>query len=147
MIRTFVARPTSTILAFVALVSAGCFVSAHKSGHDTGIVVATDGPVVAQPAPVIYVQEPPPPILVETIPVAPSVDFIWCEGHWHHSGAKYVWVPGRYERRRVGYAYASPRWARTDRGWGFYAGGWQEQPKASAPRTPSTRGERKDRAR
>ena len=47
-------------------------------------------------APRVYISLPPPPLVVETRPVAPGPHHVWVEGYHRWDGHAYVWVPGAY---------------------------------------------------
>ncbi|KAF1033481.1 MAG: hypothetical protein GAK37_00081 [Pseudomonas sp.] len=39
---------------------------------------------------------PPPPRVVEVIPVAPAPSYQWVRGHYEWHGGLWVWVPGHW---------------------------------------------------
>jgi hypothetical protein len=104
------------LLALCSLFISGCVVrerAVHRS----------------RPAPVavgeeMTVTEAPPPLIVETAPVAPGPGFVWIggcwvwhghwvweHGHWArppHAGA--VWVPHRYEYRNGVHVFIRGGW-------------------------------------
>lgn len=49
---------------------------------------------------------PPPPIRVETRPIAPGADFLWVDGYWYIVGGRYVWHSGYWSRP----PYAGAHW-------------------------------------
>jgi hypothetical protein len=61
------------------------------------------GCIVATPEPSGYVNteigvpSDPPPLLVETVPEAPGVGFVWVGGGWAWHN-HWVWEPGRWQR-------------------------------------------------
>jgi hypothetical protein len=61
---------------------------------------------------VVVVDEPPRP-RVERIPVAPSRDHVWVEGHWVRRGHGWEWEPGYYlVRPRPPVAWVPGHWER-----------------------------------
>lgn len=75
-------------------------------------------------APDVVVAEPPPPMRVEVMPVAPGPGYFWANGYWRWSGARHVWVAGRWEPYRPGYYWVSPYWARIGINYRFMGGHW-----------------------
>ena len=72
----------------------------------------------------VYVQEPPPALIVERRPPKPKPKAVWIGGHWRWAGRKYVWVRGHWERNPRG-AWISGRWERRPNGWVWVAGHWR----------------------
>jgi hypothetical protein len=80
--------------------------------------------VVATPR--IYVRVAPPPVVVETRPVAPGPNHIWIDGFHRWDGNAYVWAPGRWEARpRAHSVWVKGRWAHHARGWYWVDGRWR----------------------
>jgi len=44
----------------------------------------------------VYVSVAPPPLVVETVPVAPGPNQVWVPGFHRWDGHAYVWVKGHY---------------------------------------------------
>lgn len=81
-------------------------------------------PVVASPR--IYVSVPPPPLVVETRPPAPSTRHVWVEGYHRWDGHAYVWTPGTWRRApRAHAAWAPGHWVHGGRGWYWVGGRWR----------------------
>lgn len=79
-------------------------------------------------APRIYVRIPPPPVVIETAPVAPSPRHVWIGGYHRWDGRTYVWVPGRYvlaPRSRA--VWVPGHWVRHHRGWYWREGHWRHR--------------------
>jgi hypothetical protein len=75
---------------------------------------------------IVYVQQAPPPRLVEVIGAPPSRAHIWIEGHHEWRGRDYVWIPGRYEVVPRGYRqYEAGRWVHERAGWYWREGRWR----------------------
>lgn len=72
----------------------------------------------------VYVQKPPPVLIVERRPPKPNSKAVWIGGHWRWAGRKYVWVRGHWERNPRG-AWTSGRWERRPNGWVWVAGRWR----------------------
>ncbi len=83
--------------------------------------------VPATAAPVrVYVNVPPPPVVVESRGVAPGRNYVWIGGFHRWDGRAYGWVPGRWERRpRARAVWVPGRWARHHRGWYWVDGRWR----------------------
>ena len=77
-------------------------------------------------APRIYIRVPPPPIVVETRPVAPGPRHIWRGGYHRWDGSRYVWDPGSWVVAPRGRrAWVSGHWSRHRRGWYWVPGHWR----------------------
>jgi hypothetical protein len=75
---------------------------------------------------VVYVQQGPPPRVVEVIGVPPSRAHVWIEGHHEWRGRDYVWVPGRFEVIPQGFRRYEPgRWNHERAGWYWQEGRWR----------------------
>ena len=64
-------------------------VAMTPDAYASGVAPVTPG----APPDAFYVETDPPPVVDETIPVAPADDFVWVEGAWIWQGS-WVWVPG-----------------------------------------------------
>jgi hypothetical protein len=53
--------------------------------------------VAAHPGP--YVAVPPPPPIVEYVPVAPGPAYIWVQGGWVWHGRAHTWQRGHWAHR------------------------------------------------
>ena len=82
-------------------------------------------PAVAAPVRV-YVNVPPPPIVVEKRGPAPGRHHIWIGGHHRWDGTAYIWEPGRWEARPRARAHWAPgHWVKSRRGWYWVEGHWR----------------------
>lgn len=85
---------------------------------------------VAQPAPApapqtVVVQQAPPPVRLEVIPVSPGPEYVWTPGYWAWRGGVYVWVGGCYAHRpRPGVVWMGGHWARHGHGYVWMGGHW-----------------------
>src|SRR5262245_53517502 len=74
----------------------------------------------------VYVGVPPPPVIVETVPVLPSPRHVWIHGYHRWDGGAYVWVPGQYvvaPRPRA--VWVPGHWVEHGRGWYWREGYWR----------------------
>lgn len=86
-------------------------------------VVERPVPVAAAPASTsVYVEQPPPPEIVETLPPQPGPDFVWHPGHYVWNGAAYVWQGGRWVRRERPGVWVPAHWEHRAGGWVFVEG-------------------------
>ena len=105
-------RPVSTYRVLLSLGSALMF---------TGCIAT----VRARPG-VLYVQQAPPPRLVEVIGPPPSPNHIWIAGHHEWRGREYVWVAGRFEVIPPGFGrYEQGKWMHERAGWFWQEGRWR----------------------
>jgi len=96
------------VVAAIALLAAGCAVNPRPR------------------AGVVYVQQGPPPRVVEVIGPAPSRAHVWVPGHHEWRGGSYVWIAGRYEQPAAGFRRYEPgRWVHTRSGWYWTDGRWR----------------------
>jgi hypothetical protein len=61
-------------------------------------MINTPGIYGATPAPqanTVVVAQPPPPVPVETVVVAPGPDYVWIGGEWVWNG-QWIWVGGHW---------------------------------------------------
>jgi hypothetical protein len=90
---------------------------------------------VAQVAPTVVYEPPPPPaqvVEVETAPPAPIVEVrppgqrggVWIPGFWHWNGAHHVWIGGHWSAARVGMRWEPDHWVRSGRGYRLEHGRW-----------------------
>jgi hypothetical protein len=95
-------------LVGAAALSANAGVSFNFSFGLPAAVVVSQPVVVAQPVP------PPLPVVVETVPVCPSVDYVWVGGCWSYRPTGYVWTHGSWCQRSYhgdhGHFYGGHRW-------------------------------------
>jgi WXXGXW repeat (2 copies) len=94
-----------------------CLASAFAVG------CATHEVAVAAPVPEVVANSAPPPLQVEVVPVAPSVDHAWVRGHWHWNGAAWIWRAGHYEVRR-GFAWVAPTYVERGGSTVYVEGHW-----------------------
>ncbi len=74
----------------------------------------------------VLVTEAPPPVRVETRTVAPGPGYVWTNGYWRWTGARYEWVPGSWiVRPRTTAVWMEGHWERRPGGWVWVAGHWQ----------------------
>lgn len=82
----------------------------------------------AAPAPqaqTVYVSEPPPPPLVETVVYAPGPGCVWVAGDWEWHG-RWVWVSGRWiYPPRPGVVWVNATWVYGPRGYQRHPGHWR----------------------
>jgi hypothetical protein len=99
----------SLAIASLPLVLAGC-ASHHNTVYET-----------YQPAPaseVVYVSQPPPPVIVERRWAPPSPQHVWIPGHYVWNGGAYVWFGGYYEYPPHPHAVYHPaHWQHKSGGW------------------------------
>lgn len=72
---------------------------------------------------------PPPPAVVEAVPVAPGPDeeYMWHPGHWRWIDERYVWIPGHWAHRPYPQAiWVVPGWEHDHDSYRFHEGHWQE---------------------
>ncbi len=70
----------------------------------------------------------PPPLesRIELVPIAPSANHVWIDGHWGLGGSAYSWQPGQWVARPAPQAvYLPGRWERQRRRWVYVDGGWR----------------------
>ncbi len=96
---------TKTILLTAVV---GLAAVAANAGVHWNISVSLPFPVVVT-APVVVAMPPPPPpappVIVETVPPCPSVEFVWVPGGWSYRPTGYVWVQGNWCHRPAGYEH------------------------------------------
>jgi len=69
--------------------------------------------------------EPPPPLRVETVVVAPGPGYVWIGGEWVWRGG-WVWAPGYWCRPPAPHAvWIGGRWDRHPHGWHHRRGHWR----------------------
>src|ERR1022692_2268770 len=67
----------------------------------------------------------PPPVRVETRPIAPGPDFLWVDGYWYVVGGHYVWHSGYWSRP----PYGGARWVGPNQNGGkYFQGYWRGKP-------------------
>ena len=74
----------------------------------------------------VYIGLPPPPVIVETVPILPSPRHVWVPGYHRWDGRVYVWVPGQYvvaPRPRA--IWVPGHWVQHRRGWYWREGHWR----------------------
>jgi hypothetical protein len=77
-------------------------------------------------SPRIYVGVPPPPVVVETRPPAPSPRHVWIDGYHRWDGHGYVWTPGTWRRAPRAHAtWTAGHWVHGRRGWYWVGGRWR----------------------
>lgn len=96
-------------------------------------VVSLAGCIVAPLPPhhgEVVVGVPPPADVVEVVPPAPVLGYIWIGGFWNWIGGRHVWVRGHWAPPRPGYRWAPHRWEpisgdRGDRSYRGRGGNWE----------------------
>ncbi len=114
------------LLALLGL--AGCVAETPVTTTTTEVTrTVTNGPVATQPVTrEVLVTQEPPPVRVETRTVAPGPSYVWTNGYWQWTGARYAWVPGHWvERPRPAAVWVEGHWVRRPGGWIWVAGHWQ----------------------
>jgi hypothetical protein len=87
----------------------------------TGLLLAP----AAQAGARVFVRIGPPPIIVETRPLAPYPTYVWRPGYHRWTGAAYVWAPGAWVRPPYARGvWVSGRWAHERRGYYWRSGHW-----------------------
>lgn len=80
----------------------------NRIDHDNGTIYNTPDEAVA------YIYDgaipPAPAPVVEVVPPAPGVGFIWVNGYWSWNGDQYFWIPGLWTVCPEGCFYARPHW-------------------------------------
>ena len=73
----------------------------------------------------MYVTQAPPPPPVETVVVAPGLDYVWIDGEWIWNGG-WFWVGGHWGMPPYPHArWVRGNWARGPRGWHGTRGHWR----------------------
>ncbi len=86
---------------------------------------ASPSPNFAKDATASVAPYPPPAILAQIPPPAPSPNSLWTVGHWNWNDARYVWTPGRYIQRPEPTANWIPgHWEQESQGWMWIDGHW-----------------------
>jgi hypothetical protein len=89
-------------------------------------VVLSLFPTSALSAPRIYVNVPPPPLVVETRPPAPGPRHVWVQGYHRWDGHAYAWVPGTWRQApRARARWTAGHWVHSRRGWYWVDGRWR----------------------
>ena len=61
--------------------------------------------------PVVYAQQPPPPLPEYSQPEIPGDGYLWTPGYWSYASQGYYWVPGAWTRPpQAGYLWTPPYW-------------------------------------
>ena len=90
-----------------------------------GFMGATSGNASAPQASTVVVAEPPPPVPVETVVVAPGPDYIWIDGEWVWNG-QWIWVGGHWGYPPYPHAvWVRGYWGRGPHGWSRAPGHWR----------------------
>ena len=73
----------------------------------------------------VYVGIAPPPVVVETRPVAPGPGHVWVGGFHRWDGHAYLWVPGHWAQPpRHHTAWVAGHWKHAHGGWYWVDGHW-----------------------
>ncbi|HYB53544.1 MAG TPA: hypothetical protein VEG84_06740 [Thermoanaerobaculia bacterium] len=85
------------------------------------------GTTPASAATRVYVAVAPPPLVVETVPVAPGPNHVWIAGYHRWDGHAYVWVKGHYVvAPRPHAAWVAGHWVHhASHGWYWVDGHWR----------------------
>jgi len=72
-------------------------------------------------------EQPPPPVQVEVVPVAPGPEYVWMPGYWSMGvGGSWVWIGGHYGMRpRLHAVWEGGHWGRHGRGYVWIGGRWR----------------------
>ena len=90
-----------------------------------GSIGATSGGAFAPQASTVVVAEPPPPVPVETVVVAPGPDYVWIDGEWVWNG-QWFWVGGHWGYPPYPHAvWVRGYWGRGPHGWVRAPGHWR----------------------
>jgi hypothetical protein len=74
----------------------------------------------------VFVGVAPPAPLVQVVPVAPRVGYVWTPGYWSWNGFRYVWIGGAYVvPPRPAAVWVPGRWYGGPRGWAWAGGHWR----------------------
>jgi hypothetical protein len=74
----------------------------------------------------VYVVRKPPPLKVEVVGVAPSVEHVWVQGHWVWKDNDYQWVTGHWDKRPHAKAHwVTGHWKSTRHGYYWVPGHWK----------------------
>ena len=101
---------------------------AGVSNRVIDFMINTPGIYGATPAPqanTVFVDQPPPPVPVETVVVAPGPDYIWIDGEWVWNG-RWFWVGGHWGYPPYPHAvWVRGYWGRGPHGWSRSPGHWR----------------------
>jgi outer membrane lipoprotein SlyB len=101
---------------------------AGVSNRVIDFMINTPGIYGATPAPqanTVVVAQPPPPVPVETVVVAPGPDYIWIDGEWVWNG-QWIWVGGHWGYPPYPHAvWVRGYWGRGPHGWSRSPGHWR----------------------
>jgi hypothetical protein len=99
----------SALAALAVIAAAGCYVEPSSPAPVYGGQPAYVEGSVSVGAPVYeYPTADPPEPIYETVPAAPAYGYVWIDGYWNWSGARWVWWRGHWEEPRAGYVYVQP---------------------------------------
>ena len=120
-------------VAMGSVLALGMFVYLGCRDHErrTRVVVEREGPppvvvVEERPRGEVFVEQAPPPMIVEQVPVAPSPLHVWVQGYYNWHDGRYVWVRGHYVTPpHRGEHWVPDGWVRTDRGYRYVPGHWR----------------------
>jgi outer membrane lipoprotein SlyB len=101
---------------------------AGVSNRVIDFMINTPGIYGATPAPqanTVFVDQPPPPVPVETVVVAPGPDYVWIDGEWVWNG-RWFWVGGHWGYPPYPHAvWIRGYWGRGPHGWSRSPGHWR----------------------
>jgi outer membrane lipoprotein SlyB len=101
---------------------------AGVSNRVIDFMINTPGIYGATPAPqanTVFVDQPPPPVPVETVVVAPGPDYVWIDGEWVWNG-RWFWVGGHWGYPPYPHAvWVRGYWGRGPHGWSRSPGHWR----------------------
>lgn len=113
--------------------SAPDIIDLHESGVSQKLTefminTATTNAGAAAPAAqaqTVYVAQPPPPLLVENVIVAPGPGCVWVTGDWEWRG-RWVWTSGRWVYPpQQGVIWVNTTWVYGPRGYQRHPGHWR----------------------
>ncbi|MFO1047247.1 MAG: hypothetical protein U1E52_05025 [Geminicoccaceae bacterium] len=108
-------KPLSAAI-IAALALAGCTEIVREPAPRSAVMIDEPGGFV--------VQERPPVMREEIVPLAPGPGYAWHPGHWRWENG-WAWAPGRYIARPHPEAVWVPgHWAARRYGWSWIPGHW-----------------------
>jgi hypothetical protein len=115
--------------AAVVLVLAGSCGLGVASGATGCVVNEPESPTRG-----VVVSGPPPALVREDRPVAPSAQSVWVSGYWHWTGMQYAWIPGHWDAPPPGATWNAPVYSARDGKYFYESGGWKPDNSRNALR-------------
>src|ERR1700732_5050314 len=95
----------------------------NDSGRDDDYDTGDEDTSYGQP--VLYAQQPPPPLPEYSQPDCPGDGYLWTPGYWSYSDQGYYWVPGAWARPpEVGYLWTPGYWGYSGGRYRYNYGHW-----------------------